>query len=123
MIKLNEIYELERKMWDAAVSGDKSAFLDIVSQNAVMVCGGYRCTGAEYAGFIGDFGVAAYEISDFEITAESDDIKTVHYIVNTKADCPESGDMAGKFHVASVWKKTDGKWRLVFNMDSRIMGE
>jgi len=120
---MNEIYELERKMWDAAVSGDKASFLDIVSQNAVMVCGGYRCTGAEYAGFIGDFGVAAYEISDFEITAESDDINTVHYIVRTHADRPESGDMAGKFHVASVWKRTDGKWRLVFNMDSRIMGE
>lgn len=120
---MNEIYELERKMWDAAVSGDKSTFLDIVSPNAVMVCGGYRCTGAEYAGFIGDFGVAAYEISGFEMTAESDDMKAVHYIVNTKADRPENADMAGKFHVASVWKKTDSKWRLVFNMDSRIMGE
>ena len=120
---MNEIYELERKMWNAAVSGDKSAFLDIVSQTAVMVCGGYRCTGAEYAGFIGDFGVAAYEISDFEMTAESDDMTAVHYIVKTQADRPESVDMAGKFHVASVWKKTDGIWRLVFNMDSRIMGE
>lgn len=122
-MQMNEIYELERKMWNAAVSGDKSAFLDIVSQTAVMVCGGYRCTGAEYAGFIDDFGVAAYEISDFEMTAESDDMTAVHYIVKTQADRPESVDMAGKFHVASVWKKTDGKWRLVFNMDSRIMGE
>ena len=120
---MNEIYELERKMWDAAVSGDKLAFLDIVSQTAVMVCGGYRCTGAEYAGFIGDFGVAAYEISGFEMTAESDYMIAVHYIVNTKADHPENADMAGKFNVASVWKKTDSKWRLVFNMDSGIMGE
>ena len=122
-MQMNEIYELERKMWDAAVSGDKPAFLDIVSQTAVMVCGGYRCTGAEYAGFIGDFGVAAYEISGFEMTAESDDMIAVHYIVNTKADGPENADMAGKFHVASVWKRTGGKWQLVFNMDSRIMGE
>ena len=65
---MNEIYELERKMWDAAVSVDKSAFLDIVSQNAVMVCEGYRCTGAEYAELTADFGVSEYEISDFEIT-------------------------------------------------------
>ena len=122
-MQMNEIYELERKMWDAAVSGDKPAFFDIVSETAVMVCGGYRCTGAEYADFIGDFGVAAYEISGFEMTAESDDMIAVHYIVNTKADRPENGDMSGKFHVASVWKKTDSKWRLVFNMDSRIMGE
>ncbi len=122
-MQMNEIYELERKMWDAAVSGDKPAFLDVVSETAVMVCGGYRCTGAEYAGFIGDFGVAAYEISGFEMTAESDDMIAVHYIVNTQADSPENGNMAGNFHVASVWKKTGGKWQLVFNMDSRIMGE
>lgn len=122
-MQMNEIYELERNMWDAAVSGDKPTFLDVVSETAVMVCGGYRCTGAEYADFIGDFGVAAYEISGFEMTAESDDMKTVHYIVKTQTDRPENADMAGKFHVASVWKKTGGKWQLVFNMDSRIMGE
>lgn len=47
----------------------------------------------------------------------------VHYIVNTQADSPENGNMAGNFHVASVWKKTGGKWQLVLNMDSGIMGE
>ena len=67
--------------------------------------------------------MAAYEISGFEMTAESDDMIAVHYIVNTKADSPENADMAGKFHVASVWKRTGGKWQLVFNMDSRIIGE
>jgi hypothetical protein len=82
-MQMNEIYELERKMWDAAVSWDKSAFLDIVSETAVMVCGGYRCTGAEYAELTADFGVSAYEISSFEMTAESDDMIAVHYIVKT----------------------------------------
>lgn len=120
---MNEFYALERKMWDAAVSGDRAAFLDTVSQTAVMICGGYRCTGEEYAGLTADFGVSEYEISDFEITAQGDDTAAVHYIVRTRADRPENSDMAGKFHVASVWKKTDGKWQLVFNMDSRIMGE
>lgn len=57
------------------------------------------------------------------MTAESDDMIAVHYIVNTQADSPENGNMAGNFHVASVWKKTGGKWQLVFNMDSGIMGE
>lgn len=120
---MNEFYALERKMWDAAVSGDRTAFLDTVSQTAIMICGGYRCTGEEYAEFTADFGVSEYEISDFEITAQSDDTAAVHYIVRTRADRPENSDMAGKFHVASVWKKDNGKWQLVFNMDSRIMGE
>lgn len=34
---------------------DKAAFLELVDVNAVMVCGGTRCTGAEYAEIIADF--------------------------------------------------------------------
>lgn len=116
----NDIMRLETLMWEAAKSGDKAAFSDIVSENAVMVCGGYRCLGAEYTELIADFGISDFEITDFEVTAEGDDITAVHYIVKTTADTPDNADLAGKFHVASVWKKNDGKWLLVFNMDSRI---
>ena len=49
------ILELEEKMWRAAQARDKAAFLELVDVNAVMVCGGTRCTGAEYAEIIADF--------------------------------------------------------------------
>ncbi len=114
------ILNLETKMWQAAKSGDKTAFLQLVSADAVMVCGGYRCTGAEYAEFISDFEISAFEITDFEIVLETNDIVLVHYIVRTTADSPENADMAGKFHVTSTWRNFDGEWKLVFNMDSRI---
>ena len=39
------IRELEEKMWRAAQARDKAAFLELVDVNAVMVCGGTRCTG------------------------------------------------------------------------------
>ena len=29
-------------------------------------------------------------------------------------------DLEGKFHITSTWKRTDDKWKLVFNMDSRL---
>lgn len=38
------IRELEEKMWRAAQARDKAAFLELVDENAVMVCGGFRCT-------------------------------------------------------------------------------
>ena len=41
------IRELEEKMWKAAQARNGAAFLELVDVNAVMVCGGYRCTGAE----------------------------------------------------------------------------
>ncbi len=117
------IYEYEKKMWDTAKSGDKSAFAGLVSEAAVMVCGGYRCSGAEYAEMIGDFGISDYEISNFEVVAETDTLIQVHYVVRTQAQSAENADMAGIFHVTSTWNVRDNPPVLVFNMDSRIFGE
>ena len=115
------IYKLENKMWKAAKEGNKIEFAKLVSADAVMVCGGYRCTGSEYAEFINSFGISAFEITDFEVVHETDKTVQVHYIVKTTADVPENADLAGTFHVTSTWENSDGKWVLVFNMDSRIM--
>lgn len=116
------IYGLEQKMWQAAKDGNKAEFTKLVSADAVMVCGGYRCTGAEYAEFVSNFGISAFEITGFEVVHETDNSVQVHYIVRTTADAPENADLAGTFHVTSTWKNCDGKWVLVFNMDSRIIG-
>ncbi len=116
----NEIYSREVNMWEAAKNGDKRAFCGLVAEDAVMVCGGYRCTGAEYSAFTENFGISAYEISNFEIVLEADNVCQSHYIVKTAADCPENSDMAGTFHVTSTWIRRGGDWALIFNMDSRI---
>ena len=115
------ISELENKMWQSAVEGDSATFSELVSADAVMVCGGYRCTGAEYAELIRDFSISEYEISDFEIVKQTDNTVQVHYIVRTTTDLPENADLAGVFHVTSTWEYRCNKWRLVFNMDSRII--
>jgi len=115
------IYELENKMWQSARDKNKSEFAKLVSADAVMVCGGYRCTGAEYAEFVSDFGISNFEITNFEVVHETDKAMQVHYIVKTTADAPENADLAGIFHVTSTWENRGGKWVLVFNMDSRIM--
>ncbi|MGN0553683.1 MAG: nuclear transport factor 2 family protein [Oscillospiraceae bacterium] len=117
------IFELEQKMWDAAVNKDKNAFLQIVSENAVMMCGGMRCSGAEYAGFIGEFGISSFEITNFETIAETASLVQVHYVVKTVADSAENADLAGLFHITSTWEKQNENWLLVFNMDSRIFTE
>ena len=108
-------------MWQAAKDRNKTEFANIVSADAVMVCGGFRCTGAEYAEFVSNFGISDFEITGFEIVCETDKTVQVHYIVKTTADTPENADLAGAFHVTSTWKKHNGEWVLVFNMDSRIM--
>lgn len=119
---LNEIFQQEKAMWTTAKNGDKAAFLQLVSAGAVMVCGGYRCTGAEYGKLIADFGISNFEITGFEIVHEAVDSVQVHYIVKTTASTSENADLAGIFHVTSTWEKRGGKWNLVFNMDSRVVG-
>ena len=44
-----------------------------------MICGGYRCTGAEYAELISDFGISDFEITDFEVVHETDKTVQVQY--------------------------------------------
>lgn len=114
------IFELEKKMWDAAAAKDKDTYQRLVSAEAVMVCGGFRCSGAEYAGFISDFGITSYEMLNFETVAETSSLVQVHYVVRTAADSPENADLAGLFHVTSTWEKENESWTLIFNMDSRI---
>ena len=43
------IRQLEEAMWEAAKNRDAEAFLGLVDPNAVMVCGGFRCSGREYS--------------------------------------------------------------------------
>ena len=32
-----------------------------------------------------------------------------------------NSDLAGTFHITSTWKKSENTYKLIFNMDSRIM--
>ena len=73
------VYELEVQMWEAAKNRDAEAFLEVVDESAVMVCGGFRCTGADYAEIIQEFDVAQYRISNYEVIEETE---TLGQIIN-----------------------------------------
>ena len=115
-----EIRELEVKMWDAAQNRGAEAFLHVVDKDAVMVCGGFRCSGAEYAEIIKEFDVAEYTISNYEVVAESESLCQIHYVIDIKVADRKNADLEGLFHITSTWKKMGDNWKLVFNMDSRI---
>lgn len=115
------IKEYEAAMWEAAKNRDTESFSDLVDTNAVMVCGGYRCTGAEYAEIIREFDIAAYTISDFETICRTDDMVQVHYLIETKVSGEENKDLEGIFHITTTWRRFGDKWKVVFNMDSRVI--
>ena len=111
----------ETEMWEAAKNRDAARFSELVSDDAVMVCGGFRCSGAQYCEIIKNFDIKTYNISDFETVAETDELIQVHYMIETKVNREENKDLEGVFHVTTTWKRINNQWKVVFNMDSRVI--
>lgn len=114
------VIEKEHDMWKAASKRDVAAFKELVADDAIMICGGYRCLGAEYAEYIKDFYINGYKIINEEVIFSSEEAVQIHYVIDVKSDLPETADLAGVFHVVSLWKLEKNLWKLYFNMDSRI---
>ena len=115
------IFEKESDMWKAARKRDVAAFKEQVADDAIMICGGYRCLGAEYANYIKDFYISSYEIKNNEVIYSSEEAVQIHYVIEVKTEAAEAEDLGGIFHVVSLWKMENNIWKLSFNMDSRII--
>lgn len=115
-----DIMVLETKMWEAAKNRNVVEFLNVVSEDAVMVCGGYRCTGKEYAEIISFFDCKSYNIINFETICEDTSSVQVHYVIKLEVNDDKNSDLAGTFHITTTWKNQDGRWKVVFNMDQRV---
>lgn len=118
---LEFVKSLETKIWELALNNDKKGYLKLVDKEAVMVCGGYRCLGKEYAEYIEEGIASSYEFINFEVVYESEEAIQVHYVVQVECEGDYSEECSGKFHVTSTWKRQGDGYKLVFNMDSRIM--
>lgn len=119
-MEYNEIYKLEIGMWEAARNRNPVDFLKFVSETAVMVCGGYRCSGKEYSEIVAMFDCKSYRIEHFEIVNEDESSVQVHYVIHLEVNNEDNRDLAGTFHVTTTWKCIDGIWKVVFNMDQRV---
>ena len=119
-MNLKKALELENSMWKTAQNRDADEFLKIVSPEAVMVCGGYRCLGKEYAEIIRLFDCKSYDIDCFEIVQEDDHSFQVHYTLKMEVENMQNHDLEGTFHITTTWHFADGIWKVVFNMDQRI---
>lgn len=115
------VFAKERDMWKAASNRDVAAFKELVADDAVMICGGYRCLGAEYAEYVKDFNINGYEIINEEVIYSNTEAVQIHYVIDVKTELSEESDLGGVFHVISLWKLVNNQWKLYFNMDSRII--
>ncbi len=117
-LKLEEkIINFEKQMWEAFATGNSKLFEELVSKDALMICGGYRETGSEYATIVSQIRLQGYELTDIIVKEVDLNAILINYIVNVKSFDPV---MNGKYRVSSLWVKNDEKWKVVFNQDSKI---
>ncbi|EGD48960.1 hypothetical protein Cpap_3387 [Ruminiclostridium papyrosolvens DSM 2782] len=120
-ISLQEkVIGMEKKMWEAFASGNSASFGEIVSADAMMICGGFKEIGAEYARIVENVNISNYELSEFDVKVINPNVVLTNYIV--KVDCQDY-TLAGTFRVSSLWINEDGNWKVVFNQDSNLVSQ
>ena len=45
----------------------------------------------------------------------------VHYVITLEVNDEKNMDLAGMFHITTTWHLIKDKWKVVFNMDQRIV--
>ncbi len=117
-VLIGKIKDLEEKMWHAFATGNQEVFSELVLDDALMICGGFRESGREYAQMVSQVRLESFKISEFIATELHDEFCLTNYIV--EVICP-SPDLAGKYRVSSLWKMVGSKWMLTFNQDTRLL--
>lgn len=117
LILEEKIINFEKQMWEAFATGNSELFEDLVSKDALMICGGYRETGSEYTNIVSQIRLQGYELTDIIVKEVDLNVILINYIVNVKSFDP---NMNGKYRVSSLWVKNEEKWKVVFNQDSKI---
>jgi hypothetical protein len=114
-----EIIALENRVWEAIYCQDVTHFRALVAEDALMVVGGLRSTGAEEAQVLQQIKFPAYDLSEFQVKVLGDDIVLLHYTVTFKGGHSSLSDFSGRYYVSSIWQRRENGWQLVFNQDVR----
>lgn len=110
------ILEQEQKLWQCYALGDSAAFGRLVDPQALMIVGGERGSGADYAQAIAMVRLQGYELRDVVVLDLGPGAAAIHYSVTIK-DYPGPYDLSGTYRVTSIWQRREGGWVLVLNQD------
>lgn len=113
-----KVISMEKKMWEAFATGDSASFGEIVSKDAMMICGGFKESGSEYTKIVEHVNLSNYELSEFDVKVINQNVVLTNYVV--RVDCQDY-TLAGRFRVSSLWINEDGNWKVVFNQDSKVI--
>ncbi|MCR5095200.1 MAG: nuclear transport factor 2 family protein [Erysipelotrichaceae bacterium] len=114
---------LDTKLWEAIKNNDRDGFLELVDEDAVILCDGYRYSGKEYADMISNFDCRSFVIDYYEIVNEDAESVQVYYQITNEVNDIRKLDLAGTFNITVTWtRKLDG-WVAIFLMNQRMISE
>ncbi len=121
-IREEDIIAMEKGVWDAITRQDVTAFQALVAEDAWMVIGGMRSSGAEEARLLPQIHFPPCVLSEFRVKALSDEVVLLHYTATFGGENSPMSDFAGSYYVSSVWQRRQEGWKMVFNQDVRPTG-
>jgi hypothetical protein len=114
--EITDILALERKVWDALVSGDAVADQNMLSDDFLGVYKSGFATRQEHAGQLAQGPtIETYELADASLKVLCDNVVLLAYLANYIR--PGAG-RSSRMYVSSIWQLTDGIWRNIFSQDT-----
>ena len=117
MNELNFFLELETKVWEALVAGDKKADESLLTDDFLGVYSSGMAGKADHAAQLAEGPtVAEYSLSDAKILILAKDVVLLSYLARWKRI---REDVQEAMYVTSIWKKTGAGWLNIFSQDTK----
>lgn len=121
MINKNDVLELEKKVWEALMTGDIEADRKLLSDKFLGVYSdGFAVKNDHIEQLEKGPSISDYSILDSKIINLSEDTVLLAY----KASWQRISSFEPEFmYVTSIWKLADGNWKNIFSQDTPAVSE
>ena len=115
----SKIVSLERKLWDADVTGDSAPYHDLIAPDFEGIKHGLRFSSQEDGLASKEYKLRSYTMSDERVRLIRSDIALLTY------RCTWSGTFVGTqlperpFYIASIWVNEAGHWKNIFYAETQ----
>src|SRR5215472_6455189 len=113
----NEIVALERKLWDADVSG--GPYQDLIAADFVGIKHGLRFDAQDDALAGKEYKLRSYTMSDERVRLIRTDVALLTYRVNWTGTFAGTELPERPFYVASIWVNQAGHWKNTFYAETQ----
>jgi hypothetical protein len=115
----DEIAGMDRALWQAAQDGRLDDFRSLLADGYQAIYDRGLVTADEDIEVTGTMDIRSFHLENIRVRELAPNVALSTYL--TELNATESGrDISGKLWGASVWKKLNGRWKLVYHSETRV---